>query len=56
MGVSEENRKSQLGHQNGIATSHYSDAGVGELIKAVNNVSATVSRGPVLTALKRKIG
>lgn len=55
-GVSEEDRKSLLGHKNGSVTSHYSGAEIGQLIEAANKVSATDSRGPVLTILKRRIG
>ncbi len=53
-GVSEEDRKSLLGHKNGSVTSHYSGAELGQLIEAANKVSATDSRGPVLTILKRR--
>lgn len=55
-GVTEEDRKSLLGHKNGSVTSHYSGAELGQLIEAANRVSATDSRGPVLTILKRRIG
>ncbi|WP_224786368.1 tyrosine-type recombinase/integrase [Pseudomonas fluorescens] len=55
-GVTEEDRKSLLGHKNGSITSHYSGAELGKLIDAANMVSTTDSRGPVLTILKRKIG
>lgn len=55
-GVSEEDRKSLLGHKNGSVTSHYSGAELGQLIEAANKVSATDSRGPVLTILKRRMG
>ena len=55
-GVTEEDRKSLLGHKNGSITSHYSGAELGKLIEAANMVSTTDSRGPVLTILKRKIG
>lgn len=55
-GVTEEDRKSLLGHKNGSVTSHYSGAELGQLIEAANKVSATDSRGPVLTILKRRIG
>ncbi|WP_256221995.1 tyrosine-type recombinase/integrase [Pseudomonas sp. NBRC 111127] len=53
-GVTEEDRKSLLGHKNGSVTSHYSGAELGQLIEAANKVSATDSRGPVLTILKRR--
>ena len=53
-GVTEEDRKALLGHKNGSITSHYSGAELGHLIEAANKVSATDSRGPVLTILKRK--
>lgn len=55
-GVTEEDRKSLLGHKNGSITSHYSGAELGKLIEAANMVSTTDSRGPVLTILKRNIG
>jgi integrase len=55
-GVTEEDRKSLLGHKNGSITSHYSGAELGKLIEAANMVSTTDSRGPVVTILKRKIG
>jgi integrase len=53
-GVTEEDRKALLGHKNGSIISHYSGAELGHLIEAANMVSATDSRGPVLTILKRK--
>jgi len=53
-GVTEEDRKSLLGHKNGSVTSHYSGAELGQLIEAANKVSATDSHGPVLTILKRR--
>lgn len=55
-GVTEEDRKALLGHKNGSVTSHYSGAEIGQLIEAANSVSATDSRGPVLTILKRQHG
>ncbi|WP_457265818.1 tyrosine-type recombinase/integrase [Pseudomonas sp. P5_C3] len=55
-GVTQEDRKALLGHKNGSITSHYSGAELGHLIEAANRVSATDSRGPVLTILKRKTG
>jgi integrase len=55
-GVTEEDRKALLGHKNGSITSHYSGAELGHLIEAANMVSATDSRGPVLTILKRRQG
>jgi integrase len=55
-GVTEEDRKSLLGHKNGSITSHYSGAELGKLIEAANMVSTTDSCGPVLTILRRKIG
>ena len=55
-GVTEEDRKALLGHKNGSITSHYSGAELGHLIEAANMVSASDSRGPVLTILKRKTG
>ena len=53
-GVTQEDRKALLGHKNGSITSHYSGAELGHLIEAANMVSATDSRGPILTILKRK--
>lgn len=53
-GVTEEDRKALLGHKNGSITSHYSGAELGQLIEAANKVSATDSRGPVLTILTRR--
>ncbi len=55
-GVTEEDRKALLGHKNGSITSHYSAAELGQLIEAANKVSATDSRGPALTILKRRTG
>ncbi|AHZ95039.1 integrase [Pseudomonas phage psageK9] len=53
-GVTEEDRKALLGHKNGSITSHYSAAELDQLIAAANKVSATDSRAPALTILKRK--
>jgi integrase len=53
-GVTEEDRKALLGHKKGSITSHYSAAELNQLIAAANKVSATDSRGPVLTILKKK--
>lgn len=55
-GVLEEDRKALLGHKNGSITSHYSTAELGALIESANKVSATDSRGPALTILRRKAG
>jgi integrase len=55
-GITQEDRKALLGHKNGSITSHYSGAELGHLIEAANMVSATDSRGPVLTILRRKTG
>ncbi|MDT4833216.1 Phage integrase family protein [compost metagenome] len=55
-GVTLEDRKVLLGHKNGSVTSHYSGAELGLLIEAANKVSATDSRGPVLTILRRVNG
>ncbi|CAI8731399.1 putative prophage PSSB64-02, integrase protein [Pseudomonas chlororaphis] len=55
-GVTEEDRKALLGHKNGSITSHYSGAELEKLIDTANRVSATDSRGPVLTILKRRTG
>ncbi|MCM8742350.1 tyrosine-type recombinase/integrase [Pseudomonas koreensis] len=54
--VTEEDRKALLGHKNGSITSHYSTAELEHLIEAANKVSATDSRGPALTILRRKTG
>ncbi|WP_256218289.1 tyrosine-type recombinase/integrase [Pseudomonas sp. URMO17WK12:I12] len=53
-GVTEEDRKALLGHKNGSITSHYSAAELDQLIAAANKVSATDSRAPALTILKRR--
>lgn len=53
-GVTEEDRRALLGHKNGSITSHYSGAELSHLIEAANSISATDSRGPVLTILKRR--
>ncbi|PKM24459.1 MAG: integrase [Gammaproteobacteria bacterium HGW-Gammaproteobacteria-13] len=45
-----------LGHKNGSITSHYSGAELGKLIDEANKISATDSRGPALTILRRKAG
>lgn len=55
-GVTEEDRKALLGHKNGSITSHYSAAELDQLIAAANKVSATDSRAPALTILKRRQG
>ena len=52
--LTEEDRKSLLGHMNGSITSHYSGAEQGKLIDVANMVSNPDSRGPVLKLLKRK--
>lgn len=52
-GVTKEDRKALLGHKNGSITSHYS-AELDQLIAAANKVSATDSRAPALTILKRR--
>lgn len=54
--VSEEDRKVLLGHKNGSITSHYSSVELGHLIEVANKVSATDSRGPALTVLRRRSG
>lgn len=53
-GVTEEDRKALLGHKNGSITSHYSAAELDQLIEAANKVSATDTRAPALTILKRR--
>ena len=55
-GVTEEDRKALLGHKNGSITSHYSAAELGKLIDETNKISATDSRGPALTILRRMAG
>ena len=55
-GVSHEDRQALLGHKNGSTTSHYSAAELDQLIGAANKVSATDSRAPALTILKRRNG
>ena len=55
-GVTEEDRKMLLGHKNGSITSHYSSVELGHLIEVANKVSATDSRGPALTVLRRRSG
>ncbi|WP_333908319.1 tyrosine-type recombinase/integrase [Pseudomonas aestuarii] len=55
-GVTEEDRKALLGHRNGSITSHYSAAELGKLIDEANKISATDSRGPALTILRRMAG
>ena len=55
-GVTEEDRKALLGHKNGSITSHYSSADLGKLSDEANKISATDSRGPALTILRRKAG
>ncbi|HBP5694928.1 TPA: site-specific integrase, partial [Pseudomonas aeruginosa] len=54
-GVTEEDRRALLGgHKNGSITSHYSVAETGKLIDEANKISATDSRGPALTTLRRR--
>lgn len=55
-GVTEEDRKALLGHKNGSITSHYSAAELDKLIEAANKISATDSRAPALTILRRRMG
>ena len=50
--MTEEDRKALLGFKNGSITSQYSGAELGQLIEAANRVSATDSRGPVMTVLR----
>lgn len=52
--VPEEDRKSLLGHTDGSITSHYSSAELTKLIEYANRVSATDTRSPSLTILKRR--
>lgn len=44
-GVTEEDRRALLGHENGSITSHYSDAELGKTDRWTNKISATDSRG-----------
>ena len=53
-GVTEEDRKTLLGHKSGSITSHYSAAELDQLIEAANKGSVTDSRAPALTILKRR--
>ncbi len=53
-GVTEKNRKALLGHKIGSITNHYSAAELDQLIAAANKVSATDSRVPALSILKRR--
>ena len=53
--VPEEDRKALLGHTDGSITSHYSTAELAKLIEYANRVSATDTRSPALTVLKRKV-
>ncbi len=55
-GVTEEDRKALLAHKNGGITSHYSAAELGKLIDEANRISATDTRGPALTILRRMAG
>lgn len=52
--VPEEDRKALIGHTDGSITSHYSAAELSKLIEYANKVSATDSRSPALTVLKRR--
>lgn len=57
--LNEESRQKHsrlLGHKNGSITSHYSAAELGKLIDEANRISATDSRGPALTILRRMAG
>lgn len=49
-------QKGLLGHKDGSITSHYSAAELGKLIDEANRISATDSRGPALTILRRMAG
>jgi hypothetical protein len=54
--VTEEDRKVLLGHRTAASPAHYSVAELGKLIDGANKISATDSRGPALTILRRKVG
>ena len=54
-GVDLEMRQALLGHKSRSVTTHYSGAELASLIEAANKVSATDSRTPTLTILKRSV-
>lgn len=54
-GISFEDRQALLGHKSGSVTTHYSAAEIQTLIDAANKVSATDTRAPALTMLRRKV-
>lgn len=51
-GVSNETRKAILGHKNGDITTHYSAAGIMELLEAVNRLCSVSRKNPALTLVK----
>lgn len=53
-GVSFEDRQALLGHKSGSVTTDYSTPEIASLVREANKVSATDSRTPVLTMLRRK--
>ncbi|MAY54530.1 MAG: integrase [Gammaproteobacteria bacterium] len=55
-GVSNETRKTILGHKNGDITSHYSEAGILELLEAVNRLCHVSRKSPALTLVKLSAG
>ncbi|MWK59856.1 tyrosine-type recombinase/integrase [Pseudomonas otitidis] len=54
--VTEEDRNVLLGHKNDSITTHYSAAELDKLIAEANKITATDSRAPALTLLKRRNG
>jgi len=55
-GVSNETRKTILGHKNGDMTSHYSEAGILELLEAANRLCNASRKTPALTLVKISAG
>ena len=51
-GVSNETRKTLMGHKNGDITTHYSAAGIFELLEAVNKLCNVSRKTPALTLVK----
>ncbi len=54
--VTEEDRKDLLGHKKRQHHQPLLEAELGKLIDEANKISATDSRGPALTILRRKAG
>lgn len=55
-GVSNETRKTILGHRNGDITSHYSAAGIMQLLEEVNLLCTMSRKSPALTLVKLNAG